>query len=133
MAGIEICNESPKGIKPFYEAKGKKITQYFKLSDQIENAWKKKNFKRLVEYCTEQIDLAHDVIEAEKIVAKKNRERFSIINVSGFNRLAMYHERITKNYWECIAICEQAIESGQPSDPYLKRINRCKKHLSKLK
>jgi hypothetical protein len=130
IEGIAITTMDLYAKKPYYTAEGPKITLYFQIGEQIDDAWKQKNYSKLVRLCEEHIQLSHDFLKAEEIAANLNKQKFMVFHVKGYYRLSMYYERISKDYLACIAVSEKAIEAGQDPKPYQGRIERCRKLLN---
>lgn len=125
-----VKNTSPIPDEPFFEAMGPAVKCHFELIDQIEAAWKSKNRRDIVILCEAQIALSGEVLAALWEEDRLNEREPYPVSHTGFNRLAMLHER-EKNYQQAIRVCEDAIAAGWAEYEFSHRAARCRLKLAK--
>ena len=116
--------------EPLYEAAGPAVKQHFAMVDQIEAAWKAKDRRKIVKLCEAQIALSGEVIAVLREEDRLNGREPYPISHTGFNRLAMLHER-EKNYKDAIRVCAEAIAAGWSEYEFSQRAARCGRKLAK--
>lgn len=124
-----VKNTSPIPDEPLFEAGGRAVERHFALIDQIEAAWKRKDRRDIVILCEAQIALSGEVMAALGEEERLNGREPTPISHTGFNRLAMLHER-EKNYHEAIRVCDEAIGAGWAEYEFSHRAARCRRKLA---